>query len=73
MRRVEPRWQYAHGSRVRLAQRTLAALARGAVYCDADIEPAHASAEASVRRRSQFCAASQWIGALYETLELVEV
>jgi hypothetical protein len=57
MRRVEPRWQYASGNRVRLAQRTdplrlLAALARGAVYYDPGIKLEHASGAAEVKRRS---------------------
>lgn len=78
MRRVEPRWQYAYGSRVRLAQRTdplrlLAALARGAVYHDPGIKLEHASGDATVKRRSQFRIASKEIGALYETVEVVEV
>lgn len=78
MRRVEPRWQYTYGSRVRLAQQTdplrlLAALARGAVYYDPGIKLEHASGDAEVKRRSQFRIASKEIGSLYETVEVVEV
>jgi hypothetical protein len=65
-------------ARGRLAQRTdslrlLAALASGAVYYDPGIKLEHASADAEVKRRSQFRIASKQIGALYETVEAVEV
>ncbi|HLP77466.1 MAG TPA: MvaI/BcnI family restriction endonuclease [Candidatus Paceibacterota bacterium] len=78
MRRTEPRWQYAYGGRVRLAQRTdplrlLAALASGAVYYDPGIKLEHVSTKPGVKRRSQFRIASKNIAALYETVEMVEV
>jgi len=79
MRRTEPRWQYAYGARVRLAQRTdglrlLKALASGTVYYDPGIKLENASSEASrSKKRSQFRVASKNIAALYETVETVDV
>jgi len=76
--RAEPRTQYAYGSRVRLAQQTdslrlLAALASGAVYYDPGIKLENASGAAVSKRRSQFRIASRSIGALYETVDVVEL
>lgn len=79
MRRTEPRWQYAYGARVRLAQQTdglrlLKALACGAVYYDPGIKLEQASSAKPVaKKRSQFRVASKNIAALYETVEVVEV
>lgn len=79
MRRTEPRWQYAYGARVRLAQQTdglrlLKALACGAVYYDPGIKLEQvSSAKPVAKKRSQFRVASKNIAALYETVESVEV
>lgn len=78
MRRTEPRWQYAYGSRVRLGEGTdslklLAALARGSVYYDPGIKLENASTKPEVKRRSQFRIASKNIEALYEKLHSVEL
>jgi len=77
MRRVEPRWQYSYGSRIRMGQGTdslklLAALASGSVYYDPGIKLEHASTKPEIKRRSQFRIASKNIEALYETLESVD-
>jgi len=78
-RRTEPKWQYAYGYKVRLAQRTdslrlLRAFATGAVYYDPGIKLEHASSERpSHKKRSQFRVASKNIAALYEMVETVEV
>lgn len=79
MRRTEPRWQYAYGPQVRLAQQTdglrlLKALADGAVYYDPGIKLEQASSDKPTsKKRSQFRVASKNIAALYETVETVEV
>lgn len=79
MRRKEPRWQYAYGARVRLAQgtdglRLLKALACGAVYYDPGIKLEKvSSAKPVAKKRSQFRVASKNISSLYEAVELVEV
>ena len=79
MRRMEPRWQYSYGARIRLAQKTdglrlLRALACGAVYYDPGIKVENASTEAAKsKKRSQFRVASKNISALYESVEVVEV
>lgn len=78
MRRKEPKWQYAYGTRIRLAQRTdglhlLKALASGAVYYDPGIKLEHASTpKPQAKKRSQFRVASRDIAALYESVETVE-
>ncbi|MCU0786232.1 MAG: MvaI/BcnI family restriction endonuclease [Verrucomicrobia bacterium] len=64
---------------MRLAQRTDSlrlwrALAAGAVYYDPGIKLENASTDkAKSKKRSQFRVASRNIGALYETVEMVEV
>lgn len=79
MRQTIPRWQYAYGHKVRLAQgtdslRLLRAFAAGAVYYDPGIKLEHASTEkVKSKKRSQFRVASKSIAALYETVEIVEV
>lgn len=79
MRRTEPRWQYAYGARIRLAQKTdglrlLKALASGAVYYDPGIKLEQASSEKPTsKKRSQFRVASKNIATLYESIETVEV
>jgi hypothetical protein len=79
MRRTEPRWQYAYGPQVRLAQQTdglrlLRALACGAVYYDPGIKLEQASSAKPVpKKRSQFRVASKNIAALYDTVETVNV
>lgn len=78
MRRLEPSRQYSYGPRVRLAERTdplrlLAALAKGSVYYDPGIKLENASADARVKRRSQFRIASKQLASLYEAMESVEV
>lgn len=70
--------QCAYTHEARLAERTdslllLAALAAGAVYYDPGIKLEHASTRPQVKRRSQFRVASKSIGALYESVETVEV
>ena len=78
-RQTEPKWQYAYGHKVRLAQgtdslRLLRAFAAGAMYYDPGIKRENASTEkAKAKKRSQFRVASQNITALYETVETVEV
>ena len=78
-RRTEPRWQYAYGSKVRLAQRTdslrlLRAFASGAMYYDPGIKLEQVSTDKpKSKKRSQFRLASRDIAALYETVETVEV
>ena len=78
MKRIEPKWQYSYGSRVRLGQGTdslklLSALASGSVYYDPGIKLENASTKPSVKRRSQFRIASKNIAALYDSLETVDV
>ena len=78
MRRTEPQWQYAYGPQVRLAQRTdslrlLAALASGVVYYDPGIKLENVSGDAVSKRRSQFRVAPKAIGALYETIDVVDL
>jgi len=78
MKRIEPRWQYAYGGKVRLAQRTdalklLSALATGSVYYDPGIKLERASSSPVTKRRSQFRIASRNIESLYESVETVEV
>ena len=79
MRRTEPRWQYAYGPHIRLAQRTdglrlLSALARGEVYYDPGIKlEKESSPKPKAKKRSQFRVASKRIAMLYETVEMVEV
>lgn len=78
MRRMEPKWQYAYGPVVRLAQKTdslrlLAALASGSVYYDPGIKLENASTKPAVKRRSQFRVASKDISELYETVETVKI
>jgi len=79
MRRIEPRWQYAYGRRVRLAQMTdglrlLKAMATGSVYYDPGIKLEQVSSAKPVsKKRSQFRVASRHIVELYETVETVEV
>ena len=78
-RQTEPKWQYAYGHKVRLAQRTdslrlLRAFAAGTVYYDPDIKLEHASTDKpKPKQRSQFRVASKNITALYETVETVAV
>ncbi|MGC3959861.1 MAG: MvaI/BcnI family restriction endonuclease [Verrucomicrobiota bacterium] len=78
-RQTEPRWQYAYGHKVRLAERTdslrlLRAFASGAVYYDPGIKLENASTDkAKAKKRSQFRVASKNINALYEAVETVEV
>ena len=78
-RQTEPNWQYAYGNKVRLAQgtdslRLLKAFAAGAMYYDPGIKLENASTDkAKSKKRSQFRVASRNIGALYETVETVEV
>lgn len=78
-RQTEPKWQYAYGHKVRLAERTdslrwLRAFAAGAVYCDPGIKLENASTEkAKAKKRSQFRVASRNITTLYESVETVEV
>jgi hypothetical protein len=77
--RTEPQRQYAYGHKIRLAQgtdslRLLKALASGSVFYDPGIKLEGASSDAPHSKpRSQFRIASKNIGALYETLELVEL
>jgi hypothetical protein len=76
--RTEPQRQYSYGHKVRMAERTdslrlLAALAGGEVYYDPGIKLENASTKPEVKRRSQFRVASKNIGALYESVEIVEV
>jgi hypothetical protein len=79
MHRIEPRWQYAYGHKVRLAQgtdglRLLRALACGAVYYDPGIKLEQASAERTrCKKRNQFRVASKNIAALYQSVETVDV
>ena len=76
-RQTEPKWQYAYGHKVRLAQgtdslRLLRAFASGAMYYDPGIKLEQASTErAKAKKRSQFRVASRNITALYETVETV--
>ena len=78
-RQTEPKWQYAYGHKVRLAQgtdslRLLRAFAAGAMYYDPGIKLENASTDkAKSKKRSQFRVASKNIAALYETVETVEV
>ena len=78
-RQTEPKWQYAYGNKVRLAQgkdslRLLKAFAAGAMYYDPGIKLENASTDKSKsKQRSQFRVASRNIGALYETVVTVEV
>ena len=78
-RQTEPRWQYAYGHKVRLAQQTdslrlLRAFAAGAVYYDPGIKLERASSDTPLsKRRSQFRVASKDVATLYETVETVEV
>lgn len=78
-RQTEPKWQYAYGHRVRLAQRTdslrlLRAFAAGAIYYDPGIKLEKASTDKPKhKKRSQFRVASKNITALYETVETVAV
>ncbi len=77
--RVEPKRQYAYGPRVRLAQgtdslRLLGAFASGTVYYDPGIKLEGASSDnPHSKPRSQFRIASKNIGAIYETVESVEL
>ena len=78
IKRTEPRWQYAYGPRVRLAQSTdslrlLATLASGELYYDPGVKLERISDKPVVKRRSQFRIASKNIRALYESVEAVEV
>jgi hypothetical protein len=78
-RQTEPKWQYAYGHKVRLAQgtdslRLLRAFAEGAMYYDPGIKLENASTDkAKTKKRSQFRVASKNITALYETVETLEV
>lgn len=78
-RQTEPKWQYAYGHKVRLAQgtdslRLLRAFASGAMYYDPGIKLEKASTDsAKSKKRSQFRVASKNIAALYQTVETVEV
>jgi hypothetical protein len=78
-RQLEPKWQYAYGNKVRLAQRTdplrlLRAVAAGAVYYDPGIKLEGASSEKPKnKKRSQFRVASKHITALYESVETVSL
>lgn len=79
IRRTEPKWQYAYGSRIRLAQMTdglrlIRAMACGMVYYDPGIKLEESSTEKPrVKRRSQFRIASKNIATLYEVFEFVDV
>jgi hypothetical protein len=78
MKRDEPSRQYAFGQRVRLAQTTdglrlLDAMSRGVVYYDPGIKLEHISSIPLVKRRSQFRIPSKSIGALYESVDTIEV
>jgi hypothetical protein len=78
-RQTEPKWQYAYGNKVRLAQgtdslRLLKAFAAGAMYYDPGINLKNASTDKPKhKKRSQFRVASRNIGELYETVETVEL
>jgi hypothetical protein len=78
-RQTEPKWRYAYGHKVRLAQgtdslRLLRAFASGEIYYDPGIKLENASTEqAKSKKRSQFRVASKNIAALYERVETVEV
>ena len=78
-RQTEPKWQYAYGHKVRLAQGTdslklLRSFASGAMYYDPGINLKNASTDrAKAKKRSQFHVASKNITALYETVETVLV
>lgn len=70
--------QYSYGDKVRLAQgtdsiRLLIAFANGMVYYDPGIKLEQASTKPVVKRRSQFRIASKHVGALYASMEVVEV
>ncbi len=75
----EPKWQYAYGPKVRLAQQTdflrfLNALAKGIIYYDPAIKVEQASTPRPKHKaRSQFRFLSRHIPALYETVELVTI
>ncbi len=79
MRRTEPRWQYAYGPHIRLAQRTdglrlLNALACGEVYYDPGIKlEEESSPKPKAKKRSQFRVASKRIAMLYEMVQTVDV
>jgi hypothetical protein len=78
-RRTEPKWQYAYGHKVRLAQRTdslrlLRAFAASAMYYDPGIKLENASSEKPKhKKRSQFRVASKNTAVLYESVETVGV
>jgi MvaI/BcnI restriction endonuclease family len=77
-RRIEPKWQYAYGHKLRLAQgtdslRLLRAFAAGAMYYDPGIKLEHASTKPKIKPRSQFRVASKNIAALYAAVETVEL
>ena len=78
-RQTDPKWQYAYGNKVRLAQgtdslRLLKAFAAGAMYYDPGIKLENASTDkAKSKKRSQFRVASRNITALYESVETFEV
>ena len=77
--RIEPERQYSYGHKVRLAQgtdslRLLDALGTGTVYYDPGMKvEAVSSAKPVSKPRSQFRIASKNIGAIYESIELVEL
>jgi len=78
-RQTEPKWRYAYGNKVRLAQgtdslRLFHSFAIGAMYYDPGIKLENASTDnASSKKRSQFRVASKNISALYQRVETVEV
>jgi hypothetical protein len=78
-RQTEPKWRYAYGNKVRLAQgtdslRLLHSFAMGAMYYDPGIKLENASTDnASSKKRSQFRVASRNISTLYQSVETVEV
>jgi len=78
-RQTDPKWQYAYGHKVRLAERTdalrlLRAFAVGSMYYDPSTKLEEASSpKPRHKKRSQFRVASKRITTLYETVELVEL
>jgi len=79
MRRIDGKWQYSYGHKVRLAQgtdslRLLHAFASAAMYYDPGIKLERASTDiAKSKKRSQFRVASKNIHALYQSVETVEL
>ncbi len=78
-RRIETKWEYCYGDKVRLAEGTdslllLKAFAAGAMYYDPGIKIENASMEkVKPKKRSQFRVASRDLGSLYASIDTVEV